>query len=227
MKKIITILLLVFCADICIASETTEQPYSKNQVVLNTENEHSIFDRNRNVKKGYVEEDNLNLKYTKDLREESHNTLLYKDVNRLQPEKQSYSKTLDKTIAKNTTIGTTYNATEKSGEMNDSVSVFSKYQKDKFSFTSAYGQNRAGYKENGVGGGTVSFTPKLAINKHLSVKNVYSDNTTTKQTSNEVVLSVKPFKDDRMDVDLGAGQTFSQDNQPAKSQLNLSTKFRF
>ena len=61
----------------------------------------------------------------------------------------------------------------------------------------------------------------------MSVKNVYSDNTTTKQTSNEVVLSVKPFKDDRMDVDLGAGQTFSQDNQPAKSQLNLSTKFRF
>lgn len=202
-------------------------PASKNQVLLDLTDEPSIFDKNKEQKEEKIDNDSLNLKYTKDLRKESHDTLLYKDVHRLQPENKSLSKTIDKNITENTTIGTTYNTTEKAGEMNDSVSIFSKYKKDKFSFTSAYGQSREGYKDNGATGGTVSLSPEVEINKHLSLKNVNSNNLTTNQTKSEVVMSVKPFKDDRMDLDLGAGQTFSQDNQPAKSQVNLSTKIRF
>lgn len=227
MKKIFIVFILFCFVNITAeAVQKKEQPYSKNQVVLNLSDEPSIFEKNKQ-QETKPEEDSLQLVPQTDLRQKSHETLLYKDVNRLQPEKQSLSKTIDKNITPNTSIGATYKTTEKSGELDDSVSVFTKYKKDKFSFTSAYGQNKEGFKKNGAENGTASFTPEIELNKHVSVKNVYSDNMTTNQQSNEVVLSVKPFKDDKMDIDLGAGQTFSTDNQPAKSQLNLSTKIRF
>ena len=227
MKKFLLLIVLFSVAIVSVyASEKKEQPYSKNQVLLNLDDEPSIFEKNK-INNERIDEPAIQLLKQTDLRQKNHDILLYKDVHRMQPEKQALSKTLDKKITSNTSIGATYKTTEKSGELDDSVSVFTKYEKEKFSFTSAYGQNKEGFKKNGADGGTVSFSPEYALNNHVSVKNVYSDNMTTNQQSNEVVLSVKPFKDDKMDIDLGAGQTFSTDNQPAKSQLNLSTKFRF
>ena len=225
MKRVIIIFILFCLVNVTAeAVQKKEQPYSKNQVVLNLSDEPTIFEKK---KAENIQETSLPLTTETDLRQKSHEMLLYKDVHRLKPEKQSLSKTIDKNITPNTSVGATYKTTEKSGELDDSVSVFTKYKKDKFSFTSAYGQNKEGFKKNGAENGTASFTPEIELNKHVSVKNVYSDNMTTNQQSNEVVLSVKPFKDDKMDIDLGAGQTFSTDNQPAKSQLNLSTKIRF
>ncbi len=222
MKKILIVSFILCCVNLSCYAEKTPQPYSKNEVVLNL-NEPSVTE----TQKGKAEEDSLHLEYKTDLREKEHNIMLHEDVNRLQPEKKEVSKTLDKSITENTSVGATYKSTEKAGDMNDSVSVYSKYKKDKFSVTSAYSQDKEGYKQNGATGGTVSVAPEVSLNEHVSVKNVYSENISGNQQKNEVVLSVRPLKDDRVDLDLGAGQTFSTENQPAKSQINIGTKIRF
>ena len=67
--------------------------------------------------------------------------------------------------------------------MNDSLSVYSKYQREHFGITTSYSQNRDNYKKQGVAGGTVSVAPEVSLNKHLKIKNVYSENTlNNKQT---------------------------------------------
>lgn len=156
-----------------------------------------------------------------------HNVLLFEDVDRLKPQKNSISKSIEKTVFNNTTIGTTYSTTEKSGKLNDAVSIYSKYEKEKFGLTTSYSQDRAGYKEQGLGGGTVSVAPEWKINDKIKLKNVYSENMSNNQKKGEFALSISPFNDDRMDFNVGASETFNNDNQGAKPQINFGTMFRF
>ena len=225
--KIFIIIFLIFPFISLAAKSSSLLDDDKNAVFLDlNEQKEEKSQGTSEVKEGIINMEVLNNNYP-DYRQKEHDTLLYKDVNRLQPEKKSISKSFEKKILKDTTLGATYSATEKSGNPDDSVSVYSKYKKGKFAFTTAYSQNRNGYKENGITGGNVSFSPEVSLNNHLKLKNVYSENTATNQQKNEMVLSISPFKDDRMDLDLGAGQTFSTTNEPAKSQINFGTKFRF
>ena len=227
MKNLLLVFLIILSVQLISYAEKQQVPSSPNQVILNVDNEPTLYEKHKAKFEARLEENSIQEQNTQDMRKKSYETLLYKDVNRMQPEKKALSKTIDKSISDNTSIGATYTTTEKSGELNDSVSVFSKYEKEKFSFTSAYSQNREDLKQNGVSSGSISLSPEFGLNKYLSVKNVYSENITSNQKKSEVVMSVKPFKDDRLDVDLGAGQSFSTDNQPAKSQVNLTTKIRF
>ena len=88
--------------------------------------------------------------------------------------------------------------------------------------------NQSGRKNTGKKKpGSVSFAPEFSINQHLSLKNVITNNMTDRLRKNEIVVSLKPFKDGRMNLDLGAGQTYSYQNEPTKSQLNFSTNFKF
>ena len=207
----------------CISASAYSASNDKNAVFLDLNDNQE----EQNVQKGRVNMDSMDVKYTADPLKKQHDTLLYEDVNRLQPEKKSVSKSLEKEVIKDTSVGATYSTTEKSGEMKDSVSVYSKYQKEHFGVTTSYSQSRDGYKAEGAGAGTVSLSPEVSLNKHVKLKNVYSENMSNNQQKNELVLSISPFKYDRMDLDLGAGQTFSTTNQPAKSQINIGTKFRF
>lgn len=172
-----------------------------------------------------VADDTLEYEKSMDLKKKEHNILLYDDVNHMQEKEKNVSKTLKKDVGKNAQIGASYNAGASSGEYDDSVSVFTKYEKGRAGITSSYSQSRKGY--NSGEQGSVSIAPELNLNKHISLKNVYSDNLSTNVIKNEVVLSVKPFKDGRTNINLGAGQVYSEDNQPARSQLNFSTNFRF
>lgn len=196
----------------------------QNAVYLDLENENG---ESADLHKGRVNMEAIDIKYAADPRKKQKDVLLYEDVNRMRPEKKTVSKGIEKEVIKDTSVGATYSTTEKSGEMKDSVSVYSKYQKEHFGVTTAYSQDRDTYRAEGAGAGTVSVAPEVALNKHVKLKNVYSENMSNNQQKNELVLSITPFKDDRMDLDLGAGQTFSTTNQPAKSQINIGTKFRF
>ena len=208
---------LTFCA--------AEKPVSeKNAVYLNLDDDSNEINA---IQKGRVNMNSADFTYTEDSMKKEHDKLLYEDVNRLRPEKKSVSKSLEKKVIKDTTVGATYSTTEKSGEMKDSVSIYSKYEKEHFGISTSYSQDRDTYKSEGAGAGTVSLAPELSLNKHVKLKNVYSENMSNNQQKNELVLSIRPFKDDRLDLDLGAGQTFSTTNEPAKSQINIGTKFRF
>ena len=72
------------------------------------------------------------------------------------------------------------------------------------------------------------FTPEYKINDRFSFQNRYSTSLLDRSRQNELVFSVKPFKDDRMNFDIGAGQVYSVETEmPTRSRLNFSTKFRF
>ncbi len=217
-------LVLIF---IFIMSGVNFEVYSineKNAVYLNLDDETQEV---QEVKKGRVNMEAETVEYRIDPMQKQHDKLLYEDVNRLRPEKKAVSKSLEKEVLKGTSVGATYSTTENSGELKDSVSVYSKYQKKNFGLTTSYSQDRDTYKEQGAGAGTVSVSPEISLNKHVKLKNVYSENMSSNKQKSEVVLSIRPFKDDRMDFDLGAGETFSNGNEPAKSQINIGTKFRF
>ena len=77
------------------------------------------------------------------------------------------------------------------------------------------------------GKGTLSFSPEYKLNNRVSVQNIYSTSFLDKNKKSEFVFSLKPFKDDRMDFNIGASQIYSETSTPTRSQLNFSTKFRF
>lgn len=216
-------LLLFFLLILC-AAYAQDSDIASNAVFLNLNDSEIINPFSNNAIKGKINYDYTDLKYTPS--QNDINKLIYQDVHRIVPQKQTYSKSFEKDINSNTLLGTTYKTTSGSGKWEDSLSLYSKYKRDRFSFTSSYTPAKNGYRYT-QNPGTVSFAPELKLNNHISLKNVYSDNLSSRQKKNEVVLSLKPFKDERMDLSVGAGQTFSTENLPSKSQLNFSTKFHF
>ena len=73
----------------------------------------------------------------------------------------------------------------------------------------------------------LSFTPEYKLNNHVTLQNIYTTNFLEKNKKNELIFSLRPFKDDRMNFDIGAGQVYSENTRPVSSQLNFSTKFKF
>lgn len=139
---------------------------------------------------------------------------------------KNYSITKEKNLNKRTTIGTKYNSSIGTDSLSNSVSLFSKYQRERFSINSAYKQNNL--KTPGKTNlGTFSLTPEYKINEHFSVKNSLSENLSNNQKKNEVIFSIKPFNDNRLDLDLGAGQIYENNTGISRSQMNFSTKIKF
>ena len=225
MKYFIIFFILVIFPSFALAQDiqNTEKK-AKNEIILELADEDKNFLHNREIQTGKVIYNNFddNNKYKNSLYEK----LIYQDVNRLRPEKKTFSKTLEKNIGENTSFGTKYNTTASETGLSKSLSLYSRYKKERFAFTSSYNQDKLNLRKN-HSSGTMSFSPELILNKHISLKNVYSDNLDNRQKKNELVLSLKPFKDDRMDLNIGAGQPYSTNNRPAKSQLNFSTNFKF
>ena len=154
------------------------------------------------------------------------NKLIYEDVNKLQPEKKSYSKTFSKEISDNIEVGTTYKSnTDGSSNLNDKASVYSKVSKDKYSLTTEYIQSKPTQSINEQSG-SISLAPEIKLNKHISVKNVYSENLQSNQRNDKVEFSLHPLKDNRLDFNLGIGETFSTDNHPSHSQIDFGAKFK-
>jgi len=214
MKRFYTILFIFLCMSLAFANE-------ENAIYLDTED--------INANKETEEETQINYERTDIKPEQKDNSLdklIYEDVNRIQPEKKSYSKTLSKDITENIEVGTT-NKTNTDGisDPNDSASVYSKVSKDRYSLTTEYTQSNLTQSQNEQSG-SVSLSPEIKFNKHVSVKNVYSENLQSNQRKNKVEFSLKPLKDDRLDFNVGAGQTFSTDNQPSRSQIDFGAKFK-
>lgn len=126
----------------------------------------------------------------------------------------------------NFSFGSTYDNSITPNQLTQTRTLFTKYQKDNFSIKSSY-------KNNTLGGfdqqfkGSFSFSPEYKINNHLSVQNIYTVNVMDKSSKNEVVFSLKPFNDDRMNLNVGASQINYQDTTPSRSQLNFSTQIKF
>lgn len=126
----------------------------------------------------------------------------------------------------NFSYGTKYDSTISPDKYSQTNTLFTTYQKNKFSINTSY-KNAAFTPLNQQGKGTFSISPEYKINSHISVQSIYSTSFLDKNKKNEVVFSLTPFKDDRMNFDIGASQIYSENTAPTRSQLNFSTKFKF
>ncbi len=218
MKKLMFILFFVF-----ILLPPSFSFGMNEEIVLDLSADNSDEIQNNEIKYGRITFDKTQ---SFNERNNYYQKLLHFEDTEQIPAKKSYSKTIERALNKNASFGGTYSTSVSSGAYNDSLSLFSKLRKKQFALTSSYSQNKLSQMNNYTPG-SISFIPEFILNRHISLKNVYTDNLTGKQTKNELVFSLKPFKDDRMDLNLGAGQTYSIDNKPVKSQLNFSTTYRF
>lgn len=211
MKKVLISALLIFFSLTCVNAEDSP-------VYLQLDSEKSFPPVVQNYSKstdfkpaGNSESDNL------------EKILFYNEDDRLKS--KSFSKSVEKQFGR-TTLGTTFSNDVKPENMNNSFTLFSKYQREKFSLNSAYKQSR-----NFTGGrpaaGVFSITPEYRLNDYFTLQNIYSSNFSNDQRKNEVVLSVYPMKNDRMNFSLGAGQIYYNDNRPGSSQFNFSTGIKF
>lgn len=127
----------------------------------------------------------------------------------------------------NFSAGTLFNQGIDTGELEQSSGVFSKYKYKRFSVTTSY--LKTVNSTNNTYNDNFYIAPELELNQYFSLKEVFSADTVKRRKKAEIVLSVNPFgkKDfDRMRFELGASQTYDDENNLFKSQFKFSTNFK-
>ncbi|MBQ8460567.1 hypothetical protein IJ541_10765 [bacterium] len=141
--------------------------------------------------------------------------------------KKSASYIKEKKLNDNMTVGAKYDTTFSPEQANQTRTLYSNYSiSDNFSINTSY-KNETLNGANQQLQGSFSFTPEYKINQNLSIQNAYTRNIGSKSNKGEVLLKVKPFKDDRMDFNVGAGQVQYDSGEPAHSQFSVGTNFKF
>lgn len=198
--------------------ETEDENVGENDVVLN------VTPKTKPVKKSKkLSEKKLDLDTKTDDRISPENLYKYENFNPYESKSTSYT---NQKQHGNFTLGTKYDSTIAPENLTQTSTLFTKYQKNKFSFNTSYKSNSFASLDQ-RGKGTLSFSPEYKLNSRVSVQNIYSTSFLDKNKKSELVFSLKPFKDDRMDFNIGASQIYSETSTPTRSQLNFSTKFRF
>lgn len=123
--------------------------------------------------------------------------------------------------------GTTYDQCIDYAEFEQSSGVFSKYEYKNWAIRTAYSKTvnstNNNYNDN------FYFSPEWKVNQFFSLREVFSADIAKHRKKAEVVLSINPFgnKDsDRMRLEFGASQSYSNTNQVLRSQLKFSTNFK-
>lgn len=140
---------------------------------------------------------------------------------------KKFSNKKEKTLGKNTTVGAKYDTKIKSDAASQDRTLYAKQNlTERMSVEGAYKTN----SEGGIDGqtkGTVSVAPEYKFSEKTSLKNVFSRNMGKQSNSGEVQLQYRPFKDDRMNMNVGAGQTMYDDGSQSSSRVNAGATFRF
>lgn len=123
--------------------------------------------------------------------------------------------------------GTTYDQCIDYAELEQSSGVFSRYEYKNWAIRTAYSKTvnstNNNYNDN------FYFSPEWKVNQFFSLREVFSADIAKHRRKAEVVLSINPFgnKDtDRMRLEFGASQSYSNTNEILRSQLKFSTNFK-
>ena len=126
-------------------------------------------------------------------------------------------------------FGTSYDQEVDYAEFEQTTGLHTRYSKGPFALSSAYkrtiGSNYNRYTDS------LYITPEFRLNKMLTLKEVLSQNFTLKTYKAEFVVSINPFaymkKDtDRLNFEVGAGNTYNEDNELIRSRIRFNTKFK-
>lgn len=124
-------------------------------------------------------------------------------------------------------FGTTYDQEIDYSEFEQTAGFFTRYDIGKFGVKTSYertiGSTYGNYIDN------IYIAPEIRLNKIFSVKEVLSANMTYRRKKAEFVLSVNPFantNDDRLNLELGASQTYYEDSDFVRSKIKFNTRFK-
>lgn len=123
-------------------------------------------------------------------------------------------------------FGTMYDSGLSKASRSDSTALFAKYEL-KYAAMSMGFSKSTNYNENSYND-EFFFAPELKLTKRLSLLDVLETDVSQINKSNEVVLKYTPHlknHEDDVQLELGAGQSFYQDNF-IKSSVRFSTKFK-
>ena len=125
------------------------------------------------------------------------------------------------------TFGTNMEQEVDFGELEHTANFFTRFDKGRFGFETAYertiGSTYNNYFDN------LYVAPELKINKFLSLKEVLTADMTRNRRKAEFVLSVKPLahtKENRLNFEFGASQTYDDSNALIRKQLKFNTRFK-
>lgn len=128
----------------------------------------------------------------------------------------------------NWSIGTTFDTESTSiGQVENTTSLFTKYDSKYFSLKSLYKKNNMTVSQ--IQTNNFSIIPELKFNNVFAVQEVLSADITRNRRSGELVLSVNPLgsKDiDRVRLQLGAKTTQDVESGNTWSQIEFTTKFK-
>lgn len=112
------------------------------------------------------------------------------------------------------------------GELEHTTTMFTKYNKGRFSVTTAYERTIGSTYNNYYD--SVYVAPELKLNKYLSVKEIFTSQMTLNRKKAELVLSINPLakKDDRLNLEFGASQTFYQTSDLIRNRIRFNTIFK-
>ena len=121
-------------------------------------------------------------------------------------------------------VGTSYNESIDNADLGFTTSFYTKYDTKHFSLSTSYDKN-LGVAYNQVID-KFSLTPEIKINRYLSLKDTITSDITRNRTKNEIMLSIKPTKDDRVRFEFGTNYTFDRNNDLIRSQVKFQTQFK-
>jgi len=128
----------------------------------------------------------------------------------------------------NWSIGTTFDTESTSlGQIEDTTSLFTKYDSKYFSLKSLYKKNNMTVSQ--IQTDNFSVIPEFKFNNVFAVQEVLSADITRNRRSSELVLSVNPLGNrdvDRVRFQLGAKTTQDVESGRSWSQVEFSTKFK-
>lgn len=165
----------------------------------------------------------VDINFTQDIKDSNEKILNQMNKNPYEQHSKTYTK--EKKYG-NFALGTKTDSMFAPDSYSQTNTTYIKYNKKRFTLNTSY-KNDAFTSLEKTGKGTFAFTPEYKLNNHVTLQNVYSTNFMDRNRKNELIFSLKPFKDDRMNFDLGAGQSYSDNTTPIRSQINFSTKFKF
>ncbi len=127
---------------------------------------------------------------------------------------------------KGVSLGTKMEQEVDYGELEHTTTMFTKYDKGRFSLTTAYKRTIGSTYNNYYD--SVYVAPELKLNKYLSIKEIFTSQMTLNRKKAEFVLSINPLakKDDRLNLELGASQTYYQTSDLIRNRIRFNTIFK-
>ncbi|MBR6162283.1 hypothetical protein IKQ26_00095 [bacterium] len=226
MKKI-----FIFCILICSLTSVSLAD-ARNPVYLDL----TAPETNENINEP-VKQDNLNSekpkkrKYNKKEVKKANIALFspYENVNRINNPNFStnFSAQKEKLIGQKSAIGVKYITDIKPELTTQSRTIYTKHQlTDKLSLGSSYKTNPMADMSEQLKG-TMALAPEFKLTESTSLKSVYSKNLAGNSYSGEFQVKYKPFKDNRFDMNIGAGQTVYEDSRETSTKVNFGTNINF